>query len=332
MRRASFLTKFIMSVLIVVLSATLIYTLLSYRNEQRERTEALKKQSEQYMQGEIPANITADGSEVYASEENREVQTDTAAQSADKAENSASQTSKEEVPENLPIAISCRGESWAPDGNDREDGWPAILGSMLEENGVSATVSDYTWDMAGTLSQMRFADVPEETVDSYIEAHNENGLRGYLYETTVRDDLEESYIERENYESIPVICIGYNGGYGVSSAELIEQQSLILNTYKLQAADATPEASTEADQENDVDDGEMGISGKYLIVGHLPAGWNDLNNYETRMKNAWGDHFVSLNEIEGDVVSREYREAVAETVYNKLVEMGYCEVQEKAQE
>ena len=86
MRRASFLTKFIMSVLIVVLSATLIYTLLSYRNEQRERTEALKKQSEQYMQGEIPANITADGSEVYASEENREVQTDTAAQSADKAE------------------------------------------------------------------------------------------------------------------------------------------------------------------------------------------------------------------------------------------------------
>lgn len=332
MRRASFLTKFIMSVLIVVLSATLIYTLLSYRNEQRERTEALKKQSEQYMQGEIPANITADGSEVYASEENREVQTDTAAQSADKAENSASQTSKEEVPENLPIAISCRGESWAPDGNDREDGWPAILGSMLEENGVSATVSDYTWDMAGTLSQMRFADVPEETVDSYIEAHNENGLRGYLYETTVRDDLEESYIEREDYESIPVICIGYNGGYGVSSAELIEQQSLILNTYKLQAADATPEASTEADQENDVDDGEMGISGKYLIVGHLPAGWNDLNNYETRMKNAWGDHFVSLNEIEGDVVSREYREAVAETVYNKLVEMGYCEVQEKAQE
>ena len=142
MRRASFLTKFIMSVLIVVLSATLIYTLLSYRNEQRERTEALKKQSEQ---GEVPAEVTAEGSMVYASEENREVQTDTAAQSADKAENSASQTSKEEAPENLPIAISCRGESWAPDGNDKEDGWPAILGSMLEENGVSAAVGGDTF-------------------------------------------------------------------------------------------------------------------------------------------------------------------------------------------
>jgi hypothetical protein len=118
----------------------------------------------------------------------------------------------------------------------------------------------------------------------------------------------------------------------VSSAELIEQQGLILNTYTLQAADAAADASAEADQENDVDDGEMGISGKYLIVGHLPAGWRDVNNYETRMKNAWGDHFVSLNEIEGDVVSREYREAVAETVYNKLVEMGYCEVQEQTQE
>lgn len=329
MRRASFLTKFIMSVLIVMLSATLIYTLLSYRNEQRERTDALKKQSEQ---GEVPAEVTAEGSVVYASDENREVQTDTEAQTKDKAGTGASNMSKEEAAENLPIAISCRGESWAPDGNDKEDGWPAILGSMLEENGVSAAVSDYTWDMAGTLSQMRFADVPEETVDSYIEAHNENGLRGYLYETTVRDDLEESYIEREDYESIPVICIGYNGGYGMSSAELIEQQSLILNTYTLQAANAPSEASTEADQENGVDDGEMGISGKYLIVGHLPAGWRDLNNYETRMKNAWGDHFVSLNEIEGDVVSREYREAVADTIYNKLVEMGYCEVQEQAQE
>jgi len=318
MRRASFLTKFIMSVLIVVLSATLIYTLLSYRNEQRERTDALKKQSEQ---GEVPAEATTEGSVVYASEENREVQNDTAAQ-----------TSEEEAPENLPIAISCRGESWAPDGNDKGDGWPAILGSILEENGVSAAVSDYTWDMAGTLSQMRFADVPEETVDSYIEAHNENGLRGNLYETKVRDDLEESYIEREDYESIPVICIGYNGGYGGSSAELIEQQGLILNTYTLQAADAAADASEEADQENDVDDGEMGISGKYLIVGHLPAGWRDLNNYETRMKNAWGDHFVSLNEIEGDVVSREYREAVAETIYNKLVEMGYCKVQDQPQE
>ena len=304
-----------------MLSATLIYTLLSYRNEQRERTEALKKQSEQ---GEVPAEVTAEGSVVYASEENREVQTDTAAQTADKAEGSATQSSKVEAPENLPIAISCRGESWAPDGNDREDGWPAILGTMLEENGVSADVSDYTWDMAGTLSQMRFADVPEETVDSYIEAHNENGLRGYLYETTVREDLEESYIEREDYESIPVICIGYNGGYGVSSAELIEQQGLILNTYTLQ--------ESEADSENIVDDGEMGISGKYLIVGHLPAGWRDLNNYETRMKNAWGDHFVSLNEIEGDVVSREYREAVADIIYNKLVEMGYCKVQDQPQE
>lgn len=310
MRRASFLTKFIMSVLIVVLSVTLIYTLLSYRNEQRERTDALKKQSEQ---GEVPAEATTEGSVAYASEENRKVQNDTAAQ-----------TSEEEAPENLPIAISCRGESWAPDDNDKGDGWPAILGSMLEENGVSAAVSDYTWDMAGTLSQMRFADVPEETVDSYIEAHNENGLRGNLYETKVRDDLEESYIEREDYESIPVICIGYNGGYGGSSAELIEQQGLILNTYTLQ--------ESEADSENIVDDGEMGISGKYLIAGHLPAGWRDLNNYETRMKNAWGDHFVSLNEIEGDVVSRDYREAVAETIYNKLVEMGYCEVQEQAQE
>ena len=332
MRRASFLTKFIMSVLIIVLSATLVYTLLSYRNEQRERTKALKEQSERHMQGEVPAEVTEGGTEVVASEENRSEYSDPEAQSDDNAENEADQTSEEEATEDQTIAISCRGESWAPDGNDKEEGWPAILGAMLEENGINADVSDYTWDMAGTLSQMRFADIPEETVDAYIEAHNEKGLRGYIYETTVRADLEESYIERDDYESIPIICIGYNGGYGISSDELIEQQSLILNTYELQEATAADGASTEDDQENDVDDGDMEISGKYLIVGHLPAGWRDLNNYETRMNNAWGDHFVSLNEIEGNVLSGEFREAVAETVYNKLVEMGYCGEQAQATE
>ena len=69
----------------------------------------------------------------------------------------------------------------------------------------------------------------------------------------------------------------------------------------------------------------MEISGKYLIVGHLPAGWGNLENYETRMKDAWGDHFVSLNDIQGDVLSWDFREGVAQKVYDKLAQMRYLE-------
>ena len=297
MRRAGFLTNAIMIILIVVLSGTLLFTMFSYRAEQRERTESLKSDSEHA------------GEEQEAAEQ--------------EAEEDAQRIAEEEAEAQLPIAISCRGESWAQDGNDREDGWPAMLGALLEENEVNATVSDYTWDMSGTLSQMRFADVPEATVNEYINKHNNNGMQGIRVETTVRADLEEDYIEREDYTSIPIICIGYNGGYGQSTDELIEQQGIILETYEL--AEVGNDDSVDAQNGEEYDDGDMEISGKYLIVGHLPAGWSNLENYETRMKDAWGDHFVSLNDIQGDVLSWDFREGVAQKVYDKLVQMKYLE-------
>ena len=293
MRRVGFLTKAVMLILIVVLSATLFYTMYSYSAEQKARTQSLRddaiKQEESEKEEEEAERIAAE----------------------------------EEAAAKIPVSISCRGESWASDGNNREDGWPALLGIIMEENNVNAVVSDYTWDMSGSLSQMRFADVPEETVNEFIDRHNKNGLQNVRVETVVRDDLEENYIERNDYDSIPVICIGYSGGYGRSSDELIEQQSVILNTYNLQ--EPATNADENSSEETKYNDGEMGISGKYLILGHLPSDWTDLENYENRMRNAWGDHFVSLNDIEGDVLSWEFREDVAETVYDKLVEMKYLE-------
>ena len=172
MRRAGFLTNAIMIILIVVLSGTLLFTMFSYRAEQRERTESLKSDSE------------------HAREEQEAAEQE--------AEEEAQRIAEEEAEAQLPIAISCRGESWAQDGNDRAEGWPAMLGALLEENEVNATVSDYTWDMSGTLSQMRFADVPEATVNEYIDKHNNNGMQGIRVETTVRAYLEEDYIERED--------------------------------------------------------------------------------------------------------------------------------------
>ena len=78
-----------------------------------------------------------------------------------------------------------------------------------------------------------------------------------------------------------------------------------METYELAEVDSDDSADDQNGEE--YDDGDMEISGKYLIVGHLPAGWSNLENYETRMKDAWGDHFVSLNDIQGDVLSWDFR-------------------------
>ena len=143
MRRASFLVNVIMAALISILAGTLVYTMFSYREQEAERTAALRREAERVRQEEEAAEAEAQAEQERIEQEEAE-----AAAAA------------------LPLTISCRGESWQRDGADRADGWPAMLASLLEDEEIDAEVSDYTWDMAGTLSQMRFADVSEEQVNA----------------------------------------------------------------------------------------------------------------------------------------------------------------------
>ena len=95
----------------------------------------------------------------------------------------------------------------------------------------------------------------------------------------------------------------------------MEQQKLILETYhipQLPEADAQP-----------ADDGEQGIAGCYLILGRYPEGWADPAAYDDAMTKAWGNHYVSLNTLGGDVFSDEFRQGVATVVYEQLKERGY---------
>ena len=212
--------------------------------------------------------------------------------------------------------ISCRGDSWQQgEDADRTLGWPVKLQAVLDEQKIELTVFDGTWDMSGTLSQMSYAGVPLHTVSEFINGHKEAGLSDVRTETVVRRDLHRKIVERTDYDAIPVICIGYFGGFGRDLEELIEQQKLILETYQLPQAD---EENT--DKEND---GEEGISGCYLILGHTPNGWTDINAYEEAMTKAWGDHYISLNSLGGDVFSDDFRQKVADTIYLQLQDKGY---------
>ena len=134
-------------------------------------------------------------------------------------------------------------------------------------------------------------------------------------ETRVRRDFKRKYVERTDYDAIPVITIGYNGGFGRNLEELVEQQKLILETYNIPQL---PEEAAGA-----VKDGSQGIAGCYLILGRYPEGWADPAAYDDAMIKAWGDHYVSLNALGGDVFSDEFRQGVANVVYEQMKEKGY---------
>lgn len=195
--------------------------------------------------------------------------------------------------------ISFRGDSFGSADDKAQNGVGACLVKILEENGQGIAVEDYSLDAAGTLSQMRLAGVDQSELDAYLEKHaaEANGAELRITETKIRDLSEEDLV-RTDQSYIPVICMGYYGGWGNDLDELCEQQQKILDTY----------------QRND----------RYLILGVYPTGFSDREAYREKMVSQWGEHFISVSdEISNTVSSSGGKKEIAQLIYDKLTEFGY---------
>ena len=218
-------------------------------------------------------------------------------------EKEAPEEKPEETVKTPEIALSFRGDSYNPEeGADKSTGYPAKVEALLKDNNVDPTVIDATWDLAGTLSQLALAGVDQGVIDTYIANHQAvaaaAGINPALQEIQVRIDLADFLSERQDKAMIPVISMGYNGGYNNDVQELIAQQELILNTY---------------DQKD-----------RYLILGFYPNGWTDPAGYDQAMQERWGEHYVSLNStLSVSDFSDTQRQEIADAVYKKLVELKY---------
>ena len=232
-----------------------------------------------------------------------------AAEEEAKAAEEAAAAAETEKPLNL---ISVRGDSFILEGEEgaeiTEEGYPAKLQRMITENGQDYVVEDNTWFMAGTLSQMLLAGVDRKDIDAYIEAHQvaatENGIDAGLYETVVRDDLEDKLKERErdDQNGIPVLCMGFNGGWNNDPFELMEQQQKVLDTY----------------EQKD----------KFVIMGLYPTYFtkDDIAYYDSLFTEKWEDHFQSLSRyLNMDPLTDEGRERIAALLYERLGELNYLE-------
>ena len=162
-------------------------------------------------------------------------------------------------------------------------------------------MADKTLAGASTLSLMKMAGVSQTDLDQYIAEHTEAaaGAEIPITETGIRD-LTAEQTDRSDADYIPVIFMGYYGGWNYDPEELAEQEQKILDTFG-------------ANKDN------------YVIVGLAPAdGSVDQATYDSTMKAKWGEHYISAAEaVTVPVASQQGQSEIAQAVFQKLEELGY---------
>lgn len=209
----------------------------------------------------------------------------------------------EKAPEEKTEGVVCWGDDLINGEDSATYSYKVVLQNLLTENGYNLPVQDKTLQGAGTMSVMTMAGVPENEVQAFIDAHKAaaNGGELPITETGIRD-LTPEQLERTDFNCIPIISMGYYGGWNHDPQELIQQQEKVLKTFP--------------DQE------------QFIIVGVRP--FDDSVNsaaLDTAMREKWGEHYISASEVTGVHVAASFegQAAVAQAVLEKLETLGYIE-------
>lgn len=209
----------------------------------------------------------------------------------------------EKVPEEKTEGVVCWGDDLINGEDSATYSYKVVLQKLLTEKGYNLPVQDKTLQGAGTMSIMTMAGVPENEVQAFIDAHKAaaNGAELPITETGIRD-LTPEQLERTDVNCIPIISMGYYGGWNHDPQELIKQQEKVLKTFP--------------DQE------------QFIIVGVRP--FDDSVNsltLDTAMREKWGEHYISASEVTGVHVAASFegQAAVAQAVLEKLETLGYIE-------
>ena len=191
-----------------------------------EDYEAVKKHAEE-LEKTAPEDTedTDDSKSKNDKEKSAETEADT-----DNKENTdqAEDTTKETA---AASGIVCWGDDLINGEESATYSYMAVLQKLLTDNGYNLPVINKTLQGGGTLSMMKMAGVSDETLQGYITKHQQaaNGAQLNVTETGIRD-LTEEQTTRNDTGYIPVIFMGYYGGWNHDPAELGEQQEQILNT------------------------------------------------------------------------------------------------------
>lgn len=224
-------------------------------------------------------------------------------QKEDAAEADDTENAEENADEETARTISgvvCWGDDLINGDASNTYSYMAVLQKLLTDNGYNLTVVNKTLQAGGTLSMMKMAGVSDETLQGYITKHQQaaNGAQLNVTETGIRD-LTEEETTRNDMDCIPVIFMGYYGGWNHDPAELAEQQEQILNTFQYK------------------DD--------FIVVGTIPLdGSVTADALDQVLSQKWGEHYISLASVTAQPsATYEAQQVMGEAVFNKLQELGY---------
>ena len=196
--------------------------------------------------------------------------------------------------------IVCWGDDLINGEESNTYSYMAVLQKLLTDNGYNMTVINKTLQGGGTLSMMKMAGVSDETIQGYITRHQQaaNGAQLNVTETGIRD-LTEEQTTRNDMDRIPVIFMGYYGGWNHDPAELADQQEQILNTF----------------QNKD----------QFIVVGTRPMDGSVTSEaLDQALSQKWGEHYISLADVTAQPSSTyEAQQAMAEAILQKLQELNY---------
>lgn len=285
--RFSFRNGALIALAIFLLAGLAVFLGLN-RKEEQETIQKLRQEQQKTRQG---------AEEAFDNESEKSEAEATPSPTAMQEETVSSTPQPTDMP--VELSLSFRGDSFVEEENQEERGYPALVEELLMKKEKNVPVEDYTMDAAGSLSQMKLAGVKQSILDGYVAEHQklaeEQTLR--ITETKIRE-LSEEELVRKDQNSIPVICMGYYGGWCGDPEELCDQIQHILDTY------------TQKD--------------KYLILGLYPSWVQDREAYHEEMTSRWGEHYFQLDdEIRNAASSDKGRQEIAEAIYQKLTEMEY---------
>ena len=290
--------NFLLAVICIGLLLLLgFFLVLNHRNQASE-TDRLKAlaasatQEEQTDAGQSPAEASQDQEEAKNTEAEQKADEGTGVK--ENSEDPAAEVQTEAA------GISCWGDEFFSQ-EDAQYSYKNVLQQLLTDNGYELQVADKTLAGASTLSLMKMAGVSQADLDQYIAEHTEAaaGANIPITETGIRD-LTAEQTDRSDADYIPVIFMGYYGGWNYDPNELAEQEQKILDTFG-------------ANKNN------------YVIVGLAPAdGSVDRATYDSTMKEKWGEHYISAAEVTTvPVASQQGQSEIAQAVFQKLEELGY---------
>lgn len=215
------------------------------------------------------------------------------------ANKEAEDAAKKEADASAP-GIVCWGDDLINGEESATYSYMAVLTRILQENGYDLPVVNKTLQGGGTLSMMKMAGVSDAVLQDYIAAHQAaaGGAQPYVTETGIRD-LTPEQLDRSDKGYVPIIFMGYYGGWNHDPVELGQQQEHILNTF---------------------DNKE-----RFIVVGTRPVDDSvDSATLDAALSAKWGEHYISLASVTTYPSARyEAQEAMAQAIYQKLVDLAY---------